>query len=69
MAVDITWNTTFRDRVRLLAGIEQVELDNQHIRENERNAQWQANEVAKIEQSLLGMSKHFSICDNDDCKI
>tara|TARA_R110000744_G_scaffold34230_2_gene79943 strand:+ start:313 stop:786 length:474 start_codon:yes stop_codon:yes gene_type:complete len=28
MAVDITWNTTFRDRVRLLAGIEQVELDN-----------------------------------------
>tara|TARA_Y100001951_G_scaffold96021_1_gene94222 strand:+ start:251 stop:718 length:468 start_codon:yes stop_codon:yes gene_type:complete len=28
MAVDVTWNTTFRDRVRLLAGIEQEELDN-----------------------------------------
>ena len=28
MAVDVTWNATFRDRVRLLAGIEQAELDN-----------------------------------------
>jgi hypothetical protein len=28
MAVSITWNTTFRNRVRLLAGIEQEELDN-----------------------------------------
>ena len=31
MAVDITWNTTFRDRVRLLAGIEPQELDNATI--------------------------------------
>ena len=28
MAVSITWNATFRNRVRLLAGIEQEELDN-----------------------------------------
>ena len=28
MAVSITWNQTFRDRVRLLAGIQQEELDN-----------------------------------------
>ena len=28
MAVSVTWNDTFRDRVRLLAGIEQEELDN-----------------------------------------
>ena len=28
MAVSVTWNATFRDRVRLLAGIEQEELDN-----------------------------------------
>jgi PDZ domain-containing secreted protein len=28
MAVSISWNTTFRDRVRLLAGIEQEEVDN-----------------------------------------
>tara|TARA_R110002110_G_scaffold361303_4_gene570947 strand:- start:4416 stop:4880 length:465 start_codon:yes stop_codon:yes gene_type:complete len=28
MAVSITWNSVFRDRVRLLAGIEQEELDN-----------------------------------------
>ncbi len=28
MAVSVSWNSTFRDRVRLLAGIEQEELDN-----------------------------------------
>jgi len=28
MAVSVSWNATFRDRVRLLAGIEQEELDN-----------------------------------------
>ena len=28
MALDIAWNTTMRDRVRLLAGIEAEELDN-----------------------------------------
>ena len=28
MAVSISWNATFRNRVRLLAGIEQEELDN-----------------------------------------
>ena len=28
MAVSIVWTTTFRNRVRLLAGIEQEELDN-----------------------------------------
>ena len=28
MAVSITWNATFRNRLRLLAGIEQEELDN-----------------------------------------
>jgi len=28
MAVSISWNTTFRNRVRLLAGIEAEELDN-----------------------------------------
>ena len=28
MAVSITWNATFRNRVRLLAGIDQEELDN-----------------------------------------
>ena len=31
MAVSISWNTTFRDRVRLLAGIEPQELDNATI--------------------------------------
>ena len=29
--VDVTWNTGFRDRVRLLAGIEQEELDNEAL--------------------------------------
>ena len=28
MAVSVSWNATFRNRVRLLAGIEQEELDN-----------------------------------------
>ena len=28
MPVSISWNATFRNRVRLLAGIEQEELDN-----------------------------------------
>jgi len=28
MALSISWNATFRDRVRLLAGIQQEELDN-----------------------------------------
>ena len=28
MAVAVSWNATFRNRVRLLAGIEQEELDN-----------------------------------------
>ena len=31
MAVSISWNATFRNRVRLLAGIEQEELDNDTI--------------------------------------
>ena len=31
MAVSVTWNSTFRNRVRLLAGIEQEELDNSTI--------------------------------------
>ena len=31
MAVSISWNATFRNRVRLLAGIEQEELDNATI--------------------------------------
>ena len=31
MAVSVSWNATFRNRVRLLAGIEQEELNNDTI--------------------------------------